>query len=322
MKKIKQIALAVLLITSFTANAQECEIPLMVAQLEQDGISPTVNKSIANRLKTAVCVDGIAADATGSNQFFIAAQIEPVSKETLAGPPMMTSVISNLTIYIGDNKNQQIYSSASVEMRGAGKSDTQAYINALKTVSAKNPQIQQLIATGKEKIIKYYDNNYKNILKEANVHMKMKEYEAAIYSASTIPSCCAGYEEACQIMIDAYKYHIDNEGAVLLNNARAVWAANPNSQGATEALDYISEIDPASSSFIPSTQFVEEMRASIKSDIDFEKREKYYNDLELKRQRMENEKEIRLASIESARQVGVAYGKNQQPKNDTIYWLR
>lgn len=322
MKNIKQIALTIFVAASAVAYAQECEIPIMVAQLEQENVPETVSQTIANRLQTAVCVDGIAAEMGGDFQFFVAGKIEPLSQETLAGPPMMQSVISNLIIYIGDNKNQQVYSSISMEIRGAGKSETQAYINALKSVNANNARLRQMLSAGKEKIIAYYDNNYENILKEARVKMNLKQYDAALFHASTIPSCCVGYEEACDVLLEAYRYYIDNEGAVLLNNARAVWAANPDSKGATDALQYISQIDPASASFIPATQFVEEMRASIKSDIDFEKREKYYNDLELKRQQMQDDKEVRLADIESARQVGVAFGKNQQANPNINYWMR
>lgn len=322
MKNIKQIALTILVAISSASYAQECEIPIMVAQLDQEGFSPTVSQSIANRLITAASVDGVTAEPSGDHQFFVAGKIDPLSKETLAGPPMMTSVIANLTLYIGDNKNQQIYSTAVIEVRGAGKSETLANINAIKSINANNPQILQLIATGKKKILSYYDNNYKNILKEAKVHMTLKEYEAAMFRASTIPSCCVGYDEACDVLVEAYRYYIDNNGAVLLNNARAVWAASPDSKGATEALQYISQIDPASSSFIPATQFVEEMRASVKSDIDFEKREKYYNELELKRQQMQDDKEVRLADIESARQIGVAFGNNQQADPNINYWMR
>ena len=311
MKNIKQIILSIIAIISFDAISQECEIPIAVKQINNNQISQTVNEHLSNKLITSACIDGVAASSNGNQQFFIAGKIIPGETNILPGPPMLFSTVSYLTLYMGDNKNEQIYSTTTFEIRGVGKSEELAYINAIKSLNNKNASFTQMIATGKDKILDYYNDNYKNILQEANIAMKQKRYEEALYIASTIPTCCTGYDEASQVMLKIYQYYIDNQGATLLNKARATWAASPNSQGASEAFQYISQIDPASTSFEASKDFVEEMRKSVKSDFDFEIKEKYQDEVKIEKLR-----------IEAAREVGVAYGKNQQPQDIICNWLK
>ena len=54
-----------------------------------------------------------------------------------------------------------------------------------------------------------------------------------------------------------------------------------------------------------------EIKKQVRSDIDFEVRQKYNDSVETER-----------ARIEAIRAIGVAYGKGQQPTTTNLMWLR
>ena len=54
-----------------------------------------------------------------------------------------------------------------------------------------------------------------------------------------------------------------------------------------------------------------EVKAKVKDDWDFQMRQKYNDQIEIRKQ-----------IIEAARAVGTAYGKGQQPKTTNILWMK
>ncbi len=54
-----------------------------------------------------------------------------------------------------------------------------------------------------------------------------------------------------------------------------------------------------------------DIKKQVRSDIDFEMREKYHDAVDMEKQR-----------IAAAKAVGVAYGNGQQPTTTNLMWLR
>ena len=73
----------------------------------------------------------------------------------------------------------------------------------------------------------------------------------------------------------------------------------------------LAHIDPDASRYDDATKFMKEVKGQVRSDIDFEMRDKYNDQIELEKNR-----------IAAARAVGVAFGNGQQPSTTNLMWLK
>lgn len=97
----------------------------------------------------------------------------------------------------------------------------------------------------------------------------------------------------------------------MLTAAKSAWAAGQDSVAASEAMNYLIQIDPESSAYSAAEGLIKEISSSIKSDREFELRQKHNDEVTLQK-----------ALIEGSRDVGVAYGKGQQPITTHVNWIR
>ena len=170
--------------------------------------------------------------------------------------------------------------------------------------------MQEFIREGKEKIISWYNSNYRQILVKAQKSASMHEYDAALYYVTSIPECCVGYEEASKLIDTYYTQYVNYNCQLIMQYARSEWAKSPDAEGASKALDWLIFIEPGSSCEGEAKALYNEIKQKVTSDWDFENREKYKDEAGLKKQR-----------IEAARAIGVAFGNGQQPVTTNITWL-
>lgn len=303
------VAIAAMCITDTAAS--ECSVNISVVQVSQTEEIPQATLDYLDaRLKSMVAQSGISTDP-GMGQFFLTGRFSHIQHDVLPGPPMQTSVHTDLTLYIGDVNAQTVYASTTLELRGVGTSQQRAFINAMRSLSHDNGKISAFIDQSRQKIIAYYDGEYRTIIAQAERDNSLGDYASALWRLSMIPPCCKGYDTAIGKMLPIYQKYIDKEGAHLLDAAKAAWAVSHDSEGAAEAFNYLSQIDQKSAAYASASKLAEEMKKSVKSDRDFELRQKYNDDISLEKSR-----------IEAASAVGVAYGKGQQPKTTNINWIR
>ena len=97
----------------------------------------------------------------------------------------------------------------------------------------------------------------------------------------------------------------------ILTQAKAVWAADQSPEAAAEVARLLAMIDPESSSYAQATTLMNDGRKQTRSDIDFEMREKYHDEVAIQKQ-----------TISAMRDVGVAYGNGQKAQTTNLMWLR
>lgn len=281
--------------------SQNCDIPIRIITSPQvENIPDGVLDMLNSRLSSAISSDGIMASVT-YGQFFITAKFNHVTEDVVPGPPKQFAIHTSLTLLIGDIEGQQIYSSKTFDLRGVGTSTQRALINSLQAVNAKNTDFEQFVNSGRNKIINYYDKNYRNILAKANKAANIKNFDEALYYACSIPECCIGYNDATNTITRIFQSYIDHDSEILYNKAVLAWSSSPNSEGAKIASLYLSLIEPSSSTYSKSQQLVAEIKETMRNDYIFDNREKYKDSIALKK-----------AYIDAARQIGVAYGKGQK----------
>lgn len=206
-------------IASLTQAQDDSGIMLMVAPMEQgENVPQNVDNKLQNRLLTAVNAAGMVAGKE-YGQFFISGRFAHCYTETLPGPPVQTVVHTTLVLYIGDVRNKEVYASESFELRGVGRSEERALLNALSLIKAGNKAFVSFVERGKEKIIAYFDKNYNHYLDSAKYADSQGEKAKAFYYATLIPSGCIGYTEA-QKLVDRISKKYDTTPTIAKSTGR------------------------------------------------------------------------------------------------------
>lgn len=292
------------------AMGQDCDMPLRVVVPEQiEALDATSEAQIRNKLRQIALRNGIVGSSECS-PFAITALVDVLDKEIIPGSPTKTIYVLNVNLFIVDTHDQKIYSSATVEVRCAGNSDTKAYINGIKQLSPSNKEVQLCIETGKQKMLAYYDRNYQTIIKRANTMAGMKRYEEALFNIMSIPECCVGYDAAMKQALNIYQKYVDQLCVENLAKAKMAWAAEQNADGAVAAGEYLAYIYPDAGCYGEAMSLYKEIKAKVLDDWKFEIR-KYDDSVSIEEQR-----------IKAIRDIGVAYGNGQQPTTTNLMWLK
>lgn len=299
------------LVCAYSLSATDCNIHLMTIPMEQgESVPADVNDMLITRLTTAITADGVTA-SPDADRFFVTGKITHLYKEILPGPPINHIMHSTLTLYIGDNILRKVYASATFELRGAGTSESRAFVNAFQLLNHQNDKLRRFINQGTQKILSYYNDEYPSILAQARRAGSLQQYEEALWIATSIPECCNGYDEAERFIISTYDKYIDHAGRILISKARAVWATSPDSNGAQKAYEYLSRIDPDATCYTEATALHNEIKKTVKEIYDFETKEKYQNHIDIKRRK-----------IDAAKAIGVAFGNGQKETTTNLIWLK
>lgn len=311
MKKIFSILIPAVLsaIPILAQNQCDINVSIMASPQVEDVPDATLNY-LSTKLEQMAVADGIVADA-GQSQFFLSAKFNHITEDVVPGPPVQTAIHTMLTLYIGDNNAETVYASTTIELRGVGTSSQRAFINAMRSLNSRNQNIASFLNKGKRKIIEYYDRNYPQIIDKAKRSAAVHHYDEALWHLIMIPECSKGYSAAVPEINRYFKAFIDQEGTRLLAAARAAWAAHPDVSGAEEAFGFLLAIDIESSAYPKAELLANEIKQSVKSDRDFELRQKYNDSVDLERRR-----------IQAAKEVGVAFGNGQKETTTNLMWLK
>lgn len=295
---------------SIVAMAQTEYMPIRVYVEDlQEPFPHNAKIQVENKLTQLLTANGLSS-LDPNSQFVLTVFTVPQNKEVLATAPVQYIEVMELTFYMADALNQTVFSSTSQTVRGIGKSETRAYMDAISKINIKSPAMAQFVQQGKEKVIAYYDHEAPRILASVRTMIAMKEYDRAIFTAMTIPAQCKSYNEAQQVMIEAYQAYIDQQCVENLALAKSAWAAEQNAAGAAAAGEYLAQIYPDAKCYGDAEALYKEIKGKVLDDWKFEM--KQYNDqVALESQR-----------IGAAKEVGVAYGNHQQPTSTNIGFLR
>lgn len=273
-----------------------------------EGLTASAKSNLENKLSQIATSNGLGG-SDAMSRFIITANVSVLSKDITPTAPPMYAFTIEVTMYIGDGIEGTNFSSHSVTLKGAGTNETKAYISALKNLKTNDPQYQVFIEKGKTKVIEYYNSKCNLIIKGAQALASQGQYEEAIYNLSIIPEVCKDcYDKSMDAVSTIYKFQIDKVGKASLVNATNSWNSSQNVSGASLAGEYLAQIDPNASSYKEAQKLADKISKKIteieKKEWDFKMKE-YQDDVDIRKQ-----------TIEAAREIGVAYGKNQ-PK--TIY---
>lgn len=309
MKRIYMMTLAAVLLMPAMAEQKGASVALSV--VVEDMVEPfpaTAKAQMQSKLTKLLTQNGMSSlDYMG--QFFITAVAVPQQKEVLAGPPVQIAEVMDVVFYIADYQNKTVFATTSVSTKGVGSNETKSYMDGLKRLNLNSPALKAFVEEGRAKIVDYYNSRAEAMFAEAQSLANRKEYERAIWLVTLIPSECEKYKQSLALADTFYQGYIDHLCQENLAAAKAVWAASQNAEGAALAGGYLANILPDAGCYDEAEKLYREIKGKVLDDWHFEMK-KYQDAVDLE-----------AARINAIREVGVAYGKGQQPTTTNIGFL-
>lgn len=311
MRLYRKITVIASLFISMCSYSQDCVMPISI-QLDEDfaNVPDAAANALYQSLSRISTVNGLTTDSP-ITPFVLTAHCDVLDKSNIPGPPIQTVYNLGITFYIADTYTKKKFGTAYITVDGVGTGEVKSYMNAFKQINGKNSEITSLINRGKANMMKYYDTQYSNIIKEAKRLASLQQYEEALTMVLSIPLCSKGGEQATAYGLELYKKYLNRLNLYVLNQARALWAAGQDQSTAYEVCALLAQIDPEASCYADAAKLLKEVKSQVRSDIDFEMREKYHDEIKLERER-----------ISAMRAVGVAFGNGQKPTTTNLMWLR
>lgn len=311
MKTFKIIMTSAIAFFCASVYAQDCKLPISV-QLDEDftNVPTAANTVLYQSLSRIANEHGLTTEAPTS-PFVLTAHCDVLDKSNLPGPPIQTVYNLGVTLYMADTYTQKKFGTAYITLDGVGTGEVKSYINAFRRLNAHSTEVKDLISKGKKRMMDYYNTQYKNIIKEAKRLEGMQNYEEAITLVLSIPVCSNGGDEATAYGLSLYKKNLDRLNLYLLNEAKALWAAGQDQATAYEVCSMLSKIDPDAKCYAEASKLLKEVKSQVRSDIDFEMRQKYNDQIAIEKQK-----------IDAAKAVGVAFGRGQKATTTNLMWMR
>ena len=130
-----------------------------------------------------------------------------------------------------------------------------------------------------------------------------------MFELCSFPTASKAYTKSIEVGNEVYQHYVDYVAQQALQQAKAAWMAEQNSVGAAAAGEWLSQILPEAKCYDEAVDLYKEIKAKVLDDWKFEMKQ-YQDGVDLEKQR-----------INAWKEVGVAYGKNQQPTTTYINWL-
>lgn len=257
------------------------------------------------------------AGTNPNSRFLIAGNVYVTDKKVIPSAPPKISVKLEFVFHIADQETENIFASTNISASGIGNNDTQAFIQAIGSLNPKHQSIAPWIEKGKKEIISYYNSQCNFILAKAKTLADQQQYEAAIFTLTSIPEVCQEcYLLAMRSVGPIYRDYSNLTCEKNLARAKSIWASDPSLTGARGASQYLELIIPGSEPCYSEAQIlVREIHDKLRQDQILEwtfALKKWDDRVDLESQR-----------IEAYRAVGIAYGSNLRPKiSKTYIWLR
>lgn len=317
MKKIFLTIFAVVL--SCCLHAQDSGVTgkvQMAVYIPEDceSIPASAHKMLIQRINSIITKNGMAA-TTDYTQFFITADAMLIEKNVLPGAPTKYQQKLDVTLTVIDAINGKAFGSVEVPTHGVGNSEQKSYIACFNQLPTSTPELKAFFKKTSDNIISYYETKADEIIRKAKVLARGRSYEEALFILSCVPDACKCYPAIVDAGVDIYNEYIDMESFEYLAKARAIWNAGQDAAAAAEAGQYIALINPNAACYNDAVALNDEIKARVKSDIDY-----YRKQDEIDRSR---DHEQKMSSISAWRAVGVAYGNNQKSNQyHNIYSVR
>lgn len=254
--------------TALTAMAQTdaSRISISAVQPEYDNIPEVARANLETKMQRIISASGLGSSA--DTRFILTAKVDVIDKSITTAGMILQKM--EVTFIIGDVIEEKIYGTNTVNIAGVGETEAKAYIKAFQNIKPMN----EFFMAAKDAIVDYYTNSCQTIITDANRMAKMHQYDDAITNLVTVPNVCEDCYNKCQDRaieiynekVEVDKVSMNNEGLVLIKQARSAWMARQDYESAQKAMDLLANVDPNVPCSKDADALVDEISAKLRTD--------------------------------------------------------
>ena len=212
----------------------------------EGNIPAEAQKQLVSKLRQMATNYGLADNGL-TDRFFITAEALVVSKDIVPTTPPRVSQKLEIIVYIGDVLENKIYGSLPLQVTGVGQNENKAFINAFQKIPTRSTQIENFMDVVFYSIVSFYEDRGNEIIKEAQINAEMGNYDEALAKLLSIPDVCGEVtDKSREVALAIYQQKVAKEGQNVLRQAKAIWAAHQDMEGAVDALALLADISDES----------------------------------------------------------------------------
>ena len=273
------------------------KLPLaIIMPVSDEEPSATYLRTLHIKVAQIVTASGLASDCFTPTFAIFPTLTITESKIAEGGMENITLVTAELTFFIKETDNNTLIASTIKRLKGSGKSEEAAVLNAINSISASDIDYKIFIESSKEKIVEYYNSRCEQMMTMADNMVAQQNYEGALGVLMSIPmEAKACYKNAQAKATEVYKSYQNKECATIILNAKAKIAATDY----TTALELLTTVDPLS----PCSKEANELIKNTGKKVDAQQKKEW--DIALKiyddQVSMENHR------IDAIKEIAIAY---------------
>jgi hypothetical protein len=278
------------------AQSGNSHIYISVAMPQQCELDSNAKTILKNKLLKLATAEDIAATECGA--IAMVPSIAITDEQIIEGG--MRNIYTNeitLSISVMNILNGTVFSTIQAQCKGEGYSPTEAVRGALRKLdlTAFVPQMH----TAKAKIEDYYTNNTSAIIAKANTLAQQQAYDEALAYLSAYPESLSGYTQVSEAIANIFRLAQTQYCSQLIQEARSAYA-NRDFETATTILSNVEAMGPCATE-------AKVLQSKIKQDTDAV----YADEMNITLEDMKSRERITKANIHAARDIAVAYYKQQ-----------
>ncbi len=207
MKKNKVLLLLCFVLASSVMMAQNNEGKAddaariaITPQVSDQEIPQSAKNMLVNKMRDICTKNGMSG--SGENPFFVMdASVDVLSKELTPTAPPMHAMNLSINLEIKDNMSGNVYSQTSIEVKGVGKNETKAYMEAIKHLNTNSGQFKAFVEKGKSRILEFYNSECDFVLSKAKALQAQGENNKAIQVLESVPSISKECYDMCMELL-------------------------------------------------------------------------------------------------------------------------
>lgn len=189
-------------------------------------MTATASQALQKRLDRIVTKNGVGGSAL-NQRFIMTANAIELTKDITPTTPPIYSYTLEINLLIGDIITGTKFAATAITRKGSGKSETKAYMRAIKSIVPESKKYKEFLTEGKTKIMEYYNANCDIMIKEATTLGDQKKYDEAIAKLVAVPDVCKDcYDKAMDQSTVIYKAKMENECQENIGQAKAAISKN------------------------------------------------------------------------------------------------
>lgn len=164
--------------------------------VDADDIPLGAQAELRSRIIKICVLNGVGTE-NANPMFSIKATVDLIGKELTPTAPPMHSISLTVNMYLIDNATGNIFSQASVDLKGAGQNESKAHNAAIKSLNPKKGQFKTFVEQGKAKILEFYNSQCDLVIARAQALQSQGMDDEANAILMSVPDVCKDCYEKC-----------------------------------------------------------------------------------------------------------------------------